>query len=77
MDVKISAKDSHHALYEVCKGLDESTKTKLHREYKHILAWSERKSKSSRMYIVEDYGIRYEDISFRDLINHVKQKSKE
>lgn len=69
-DTKISAPDSHKALQEICKNLDSSTAKSLNLNYRYILMDYE--DKEQRKYIIEDYGIRYEDISFSDLIEHIQ-----
>ena len=70
-DTKISAPDSHKALMEICQELDSSTSNKIKEKYKSILKYSEMEE-NGKILIISIYGIRYEDISFSDLIDYLK-----
>ncbi|MGN7513670.1 MAG: hypothetical protein ACTHOM_04795 [Allomuricauda sp.] len=83
LETKIIEKDSHLALNRICKTLDVETCKKLKEEYKKLLLIVNpgpinprirRNLGSSKSRIISIYGIRYEDISFNDLLNYLEMK---
>ena len=73
LDSKISSKDSHKILDEICLKLSSSSCEKLRWEYKYTIARSQ-KGKEGLIAITLDYGIRYNDLSFNDLLNHINKE---
>ncbi len=68
--VKISSRDSHITLEKICKEVDNITASKLRTRYKIILMQSET-IENGKVAIISKYGIRYEDLSFKDLIENL------
>ncbi|SMC33675.1 hypothetical protein SAMN05660703_0270 [Cellulophaga tyrosinoxydans] len=67
-DTKISAPNSHKVLSKICHKLDSSSAKSLKYRYRLILMAYE--DLETRKNIIKLYGIRYEDITFQDLIEH-------
>tara|TARA_R110000751_G_scaffold29688_3_gene76157 strand:+ start:742 stop:1038 length:297 start_codon:yes stop_codon:yes gene_type:complete len=70
LDYKLIDEDSHEIRDRICEDLEDLKCVKLKEYYKIIIGFENSNEKDKA--ILEFYGMRYNDLTFRDILNRIE-----